>query len=66
MTTAFLDKGEKVSVITCMASLFASMVAAMACIGPLLGIVLGVSGLGWLSSFSYLTLPASMASVRRD
>jgi len=63
MTIAILEKGEKVSVITGMASLLASLVAGMACIGPLLGIMLGVSGLGWLSSYSYLTLPASMASL---
>ena len=29
----------------------------------MLGIALGVSGLGWLSQFSYLTLPASVISV---
>ena len=54
---------ENHGVYTGMASLFTSLVAGMACIGPMLGIVLGVSGLGWLSSYSYLSGPASVVSL---
>ena len=59
----YFDNNEKNGVYTGLASLCASLVAGLACIGPLLGIALGVSGLGWLSQFSYLTLPASVVSL---
>lgn len=64
MTNTYLiAKDEKAGMLTSLASLFTSLIAGLACIGPMLGIVLGVSGLGWLSSYSYLTLPASVASI---
>lgn len=54
---------EKLSFFTAGASMLASFVAALACAGPLVGIALGITGLGWLSQFSALTLPASVLSV---
>lgn len=49
--------------ITGLSSLLASLLAGLACIGPLAGIALGVSGLGWLSQYTYLTVPASILSI---
>lgn len=59
----YLLSNEKTGVLTGLASLFASMVAGAACIGPMLGIAMGVSGLGWLSQYTYLTRPAAAASL---
>ena len=63
METTHKLSSEKLSVYTASASLAASIVAATACVGPLLAIALGVTGLGWLSQFSTLTIPASVLSV---
>ena len=54
---------EQKSVFTAAGAIAAAFVAATACVGPLLGIALGVAGLGWLSQFSYLTVPASVLSI---
>lgn len=58
-----LMTNERTSVVAGLASLTASIVAGIACIGPLLGITMGVTGLGWLSQFAYLTGPASITSI---
>lgn len=63
MNTTYLIKDESAGFVTGIASLAASFVAGLACIGPLMGIALGVSGLGWLTSYSYLTVPASIVSM---
>lgn len=63
MSETFNIQSEKTSVVTAAVSLAASIIAGAACIGPLLGIALGVTGLGWLAQYSYLTLPASILSV---
>ena len=63
MSTTYLMRNETAGTFTGLASLVASCVAGVACIGPLMGIALGVSGLGWLTSYSYLTLPASIISM---
>jgi hypothetical protein len=62
-TTIFTAKDEQAGIWTSIASLCASLVAGIACVGPMLGIVLGVSGLGWLTRYHYLTLPATIASL---
>ena len=59
----YLTNNETTGVVTGVVSLAASLIAGLACIGPLVGIALGISGLGWLSSYSYLTLPASITSI---
>lgn len=60
---AYLTENETTGIYTGVASLITSLVAGGACIGPMLGIALGVGGLGWLSRYSYLTAPAAMASL---
>lgn len=62
-TTNLTVKDERAGIWASIASLCASLVAGIACVGPMLGIVLGVSGLGWLTRYHYLTLPASIASL---
>lgn len=61
--TAYLLKNGSAGIAVGIASLFASFVAGIACIGPLVGISLGLSGLGWMASYSYLTIPASVVSL---
>lgn len=61
--TAYLLKNDSAGMATGIASLFASFVAGMACIGPLAGIALGISSLGWMAHYSYLTIPASIVSM---
>ena len=63
MKTSIYTQNEKTSLYTAVASLAASVIAGAACIGPLIGIMLGVGSLGWLSSYAYLTLPASIVSI---
>ena len=63
MTNTYDLNKEKAGIITTTASLFASIVAGLACIGPMLGIAFGITGLGWLTQYSYLTLPASIVSI---
>ena len=62
INTSYL-RTESTGVLTSLGSLFASCIAGLACIGPLLGITLGLSGLGWLTQYSYLTVPASIVSM---
>jgi hypothetical protein len=63
MNTTYILRNETPGIFTGLAGLVASCVAGIACIGPLMGIALGVSGLGWLTSYSYLTAPASIVSL---
>lgn len=59
----YLFSNENTGVYAALVSLLSSLVAGVACIGPMLGILLGVSGLGWLSRYSYLTVPAAIVSI---
>jgi hypothetical protein len=34
-----------------------------ACIGPFVGIVFGIGGLGWLAQYAYLRVPAALATL---
>lgn len=61
--TTYLLNNEHTGVLAGIASLIASLVAGMACIGPLAGILLGVGGLGWLSQYAWLTFPAALTSL---
>jgi len=63
MNTTYLLRNETPGIFTGVAGLVASCVAGIACIGPLMGIALSISGLGWLTSYSYLTAPASIISL---
>jgi predicted lipid-binding transport protein (Tim44 family) len=45
------------------ASVLASAGVGLACVGPLLGIVLGIGGLGFLSRYHWLQLPATIATA---
>ena len=45
------------------ASLLGSIVTGAVCALPLVAIVLGVGGLGWLTQYSYLRVPASIATA---
>ena len=43
-------------------SLVATLVTGAACVVPLLAIVVGIGGLGWLARYAYLRVPASIAT----
>lgn len=58
-----VTSNETTGVVTGVAGLFASLIAGMACIGPLMGIAMGITGMGWLSGYSHLTIPASISSL---
>lgn len=43
--------------------LIATAGTAIACVGPLVAILLGVGGMGWLAQYAYLRVPASIATA---
>jgi TusA-related sulfurtransferase len=51
-----------VAVVVGAGSLLATVLATIACVGPLVAILLGVGGFGWLSQYAYLRVPASVAT----
>ena len=44
-------------------SLLGSIGVAIACVGPLVGIAFGIGGLGFLTRYHWLRLPATVATV---
>lgn len=41
----------------------AAIVAGAACIGPMIGIVFGIGGLGWLARYAHVRVPASVVTL---
>ena len=62
MYTNILNK-EGMEIYTGLAAVMASVVAGMACIGPMAGVILGLGGLGWMSQYAFLTMPAALVSL---
>jgi hypothetical protein len=58
-------KGEsnKAAIAAAAGGLIATIATAAACVGPLVAILLGVGGLGWLTQYAYLRVPASIATA---
>ncbi|MCB1927515.1 MAG: hypothetical protein KDH17_05705 [Rhodocyclaceae bacterium] len=54
---------SRVGVAAALAGMAAAMVTGAACIGPMIGIALGLGGLGWLTRYAHLQLPASVLTV---
>lgn len=63
MVNLALKNGEKTGVGTAAMSLLLSTIAASTCMLPFVGILLGISGLGWLTRYSALTTPLSVAAL---
>lgn len=55
-------KGNEAAMAAAAAGLVAAIATAAACVGPLVAILLGVGGLGWLSRYADLRVPASIAT----
>jgi hypothetical protein len=41
----------------------ATVLTGIACVGPLVAILLGVGGFGWLTQYAWLRVPASLATA---
>lgn len=52
----------KVAMALAATSLLATIGTGLACTGPLIAILFGVGGFGWLTRYTYLQLPASLAT----
>jgi len=46
-----------------LAGIAAAIATGAACIGPMVGIVFGIGGLGWLAQYAHLRLPASLLTL---
>ena len=55
-------ESEALSVWAAAGSLVATLVTGAACILPLVAILVGASGFGWLARYAYLRVPASIAT----
>jgi len=58
-----LDRVMRAGRIASLASVLTTLVTGAACLGPMLGIVLGVSVLGGLSRYAPLQLPATLMTL---
>ncbi len=54
---------ERLGGAAAVAGMAAAVVTGAACIGPMLGIVLGIGGLGWLARYAHLQLPATVLTA---
>lgn len=43
--------------------LAATIVTGVACVGPLVAILLGIGGFGWLTQYGFLRVPATVATA---
>jgi mercuric ion transport protein len=55
--------GDKAAMAAVAGGLVATIATAAACVGPLVAILMGVGGLGWLTQYAYLRVPASLATA---
>ena len=62
-TTASRQSPSRAGTAVAAASLLTTLVTGLACTGPLLAIVLGVSGLGFLTRYAHLQAPATVATA---
>jgi len=58
-----LDHSNRVATMAAAGGLVATIATAAACVGPLIAILLGVSGFGWLVQYAYLRVRASIATA---
>ena len=54
---------SRAGVAAALAGMAAALVTGAACIGPMIGITLGIGGLGWLARYAHLQLPATVLTV---
>lgn len=54
--------GDEAAMVAAAGGLVAAIATAGACVGPLVAILLGVGGLGWLTRYADLRVPASIAT----
>lgn len=57
------EKGsDKLAFAAAAGGLLATVATGLACVGPLVAILLGIGGLGWLTQYAYLRVPASIVT----
>lgn len=54
---------DRVATLAAAGGFVATIATGAACVGPLIAILLGVSGFGWLVQYAYLRVPASIATA---
>jgi hypothetical protein len=57
------DSGASAGIAAAAGGLVATIVTGLACVGPLVAILLGVSGMGWLAQYAYLRVPATIVTA---
>jgi hypothetical protein len=53
---------DRVGIVAGLGGLFATVLTGLACVGPLVAILLGIGGFGWLTRYAYLQVPASIGT----
>jgi hypothetical protein len=54
---------DKAAIAAAAGGLVATIATAAACVGPLVAILFGIGGLGWLTQYAYLRVPASLTTA---
>ncbi len=58
-----LPQGGHMSIWAAAVALASSMLASLACVGPLIGIAMGLTGLGWMTQMSSWSLSVALLSL---
>jgi len=58
-----LGRGDRAALAAATGGLLATSITAVACVGPLVAILLGIGGFGWLTQYAHLRVPASLATL---
>lgn len=54
---------SRAALVAAAGGLLATLLTGAACVGPLVAILLGIGGFGWLTQYGYLRVPASLATA---
>jgi hypothetical protein len=57
------SRNDKAGLIAAVASAAVTLLTGLACVGPFAAILLGVGGLGWLTRYVHLRVPASVLTL---
>ncbi len=63
MAERSVSTDQHFAVVAAAGGLAATVFTGVACVGPLVAILLGVGGFGWLTQYTYLRVPASIATA---
>ena len=61
--TSMATDSNKIAVAAATGGLVTTLLTGIACVGPLVAILLGVGGFGWLSQYLWLRVPATIGTA---